>query len=107
MNTRLFNLYKTAKTGHIVIEKWNYFLIVKSNVHCKQALTAPWSKRADVYTLRTGARLQNIKHFATYCQIEPDLHFCFEVFLTAFTSHVSALTVSRVSLVRLREMSVL
>ena len=35
MNTRLFNLYKTAKTGHIVTEKWNYFLIVQSNVHCK------------------------------------------------------------------------
>ena len=37
MYTCLFILYKTTQIGNIIVtEKWNYFLIVQSNVHFKQ-----------------------------------------------------------------------
>ena len=58
--TRLF--VQNRENWNIVTEKWNYFLIVQSNVHYKQTFTTSWSKSVTVYTLRTKAQLQIIKH---------------------------------------------
>ena len=44
-------------------EELKYFLIVQSKVHL--TFIYSWSKSVTVYTLRNGARLQHIKHFAT------------------------------------------
>ena len=50
MNTRVFNLYKTAKTGNIVKRSRIIFFSVQSNVHgfvdqkCKSIHPANWSK---------------------------------------------------------------
>ena len=55
-------LVQNRENWNIVTEKWNYFVIVQSTVHCKQAFTTSWSKSETVYTLRTKARLQIIKH---------------------------------------------
>ena len=49
-------------------EELKYFLIVQSKVHL--TFTYSWSRSETVYTLRNGARLQNIKHFAIYCHVE-------------------------------------
>ena len=61
MNTRVFNLYKTAITGNIVKRSRIIFFL------CNQTSTASWTKSVIVYTLPTGARLKNIKHLAIYC----------------------------------------
>ena len=55
-------LVQNRENWNIVTEKWNYFLIVQSNVHYKQTFTTSWSKSITVYTLRTKAQLQIIKH---------------------------------------------
>ena len=59
---------------------------MQSNVHYKQTFTVSWSKSVTVSTLRTGARLENIKHFAIYFHVEQQ-HFCFEVLFTQYIGH--------------------
>ena len=54
-------LVQNRENWNIVTEKWNYFVIMQSTVHCKQAFTTSWSKSVTVYTLWTKARLQIIK----------------------------------------------
>ena len=51
----------------------------------KLTFTASWSKSVTVYTLRTGARLQNNQNFAIYRHVE-HLHFGLEGFFTAYSS---------------------
>ena len=51
----------------------------------KQTFTASWPESIIVYSLQTGARLQDNKHFAIYCHVER-LHFRFEVFFPAYSS---------------------
>ena len=59
---------------------------MQSNVHYKQTFTVSWSKSVTVSTLRTGARLENIKHFAIYFHVEQQ-HFYFEVLFTQYIRH--------------------
>ena len=69
---------------------------------------ASWSESVTVYTLRTGKRLQNIKHmhFAIYYYVK-HLHFRLRYFsLHKALPNCPPLTVSKVSVVRLRELSV-
>lgn len=48
VNTRVFNLYKAAKTGNIVKRSRIIFFL------CNQTFTATWTKSVIVYTLTTG-----------------------------------------------------
>ena len=65
---------------------------MKSFSHCankrsfiKQTFTASWPESIRVYSLQTGARLQDNNNFAIYCHVER-LHFRFEVFFPAYSS---------------------
>ena len=97
---------KQLKLEYCALEKLNYVLTVQLNVHYKQTITAAWSKSVTVLILRTGARLQNIKHFAIYCHVE-QLNFCFEVFSLHKTLPSCPSMSSRVSVVCVWEVSVL
>ena len=107
MNKRLFNLHKTATAGTLQ-QKWSSFLIVQSDVHYNQtAFTASWSKSLTLYALlTTRAKLLNISNILQFkllsCRAPtfPFWGLCHHI------KHLPIwpLTVSKVSVVRLREM---